>query len=112
MTRVYSSADWMMVQTFKSVLDSYGIPCEVRGEFRSSVMGEVPPTECWTELWVLDEERVEEARAVLARAEQEPLQERPSTTCGRCGELIEGPFDRCWKCGTVRPAGAEGKEMR
>ncbi len=112
MTRVYSSPDWIMVQTFKSVLDSYGIPCEVQGEYRSSAMGEVPPTECWTELWVLDDRRVEEARTILAHPEHEPLHEQPSTICGRCGERIEVPFDRCWKCGTARPVEADGKEIR
>ncbi len=112
MTQVYSSPDWMMVQTFKSVLDSYGIPCEVRGEYRSSAMGEVPPTECWTELWVLDDHRVEEAQDILARAKDAPPEQGPSTTCRCCGERIEGPFDRCWKCGTARPDEAEGKETR
>ena len=112
MTRVYSSPDWMMVQTFKSVLDSYGIACEVQGEYRGSAMGQIPPTECWSELWVLDEGRVDEARRILARAEEAPLYERPPTTCSRCGERIEGPFDRCWQCGTPRPNGAHGKETR
>lgn len=70
-------------------------------------MGEVPPTECWIELWVLDDRRGEEARGILARAENEPLPQQPPTVCDRCGERIEGPFDRCWRCGRARPEEAE-----
>lgn len=101
-----------MVQTFRSVLDSYGIPCEVQGEFRGSAMGQVPPTECWSELWVLDDRRVEEARRILARAESEPLPQRPPATCSQCGERIDGPFDRCWNCGMARPEEENGNETR
>ena len=102
MIKVYTSSDWALVQTMKTVLESYGIACKVLGEFRTSAAGELPPAECWPELWVLDDKRADEALKILAQSEQAGQQDRGSWTCGKCGELIEGQFDQCWQCGSSR----------
>lgn len=81
---------------FKSVLESYGIPCEVKAEFPIGTRATIPITE----LWVLDESKVDEARSILAQKDQ---QSADSWKCGKCGELIEAQFDQCWQCGNRRP---------
>lgn len=99
MIKVYTSPDWLLVQTFKSVLDSYGIACEVKSEFPIGTRDRI----AITELWVLDDARADEARNILAHAEQKGQPMHPSWKCGKCGELIEGQFDQCWQCGNRRP---------
>ena len=96
MTKVYGSPDWTLVHIFKSVLESYGIPCEVKAEFPIGTRATIPITE----LWVLDESKVDEARSILAQKDQ---QSADSWKCGKCGELIEAQFDQCWQCGNRRP---------
>lgn len=85
----------------KTVLESYEIDCEVLGEYRTSATGELPPGQCWPELWVLDDSRADEALEILAQSEQAGRQDRGAWTC-TCGEVIEGQFDQCWRCGNSR----------
>ena len=99
MTKVYGSPDWTLVHIFKSVLESYGIPCEVKAEFPIGTRATIPITE----LWVLDESKVDEARSILAQSEKKDQQSADSWKCGKCGELIEAQFDQCWQCGNRRP---------
>lgn len=40
----------------------------------------------------------------LSGADALPLPVEP-WTCPKCREQLEGQFDKCWECGTTRPAG-------
>ena len=85
----------MLVQTFKSVLESYGIACEVKDELPVGTRERI----AITELWVLDHARVEEAKNILAQSEKADQPTAESWKCKKCGEMIEGQFDQCWQCG-------------
>jgi hypothetical protein len=45
MRKIYSSLNGLEVHNLKNVLESRGIACEVRGEYRRSAMGEIPISE-------------------------------------------------------------------
>ncbi len=92
---IYSSPDWMLVQTFKSILESYGIACGVKDEFPIGTRERI----AITELWVLDHTRAEEARNILAQPERTDQPGAASWKCRKCEEVIEGQFDQCWQCG-------------
>jgi hypothetical protein len=94
MKRVYSSFDRIAVHHAKNLLAAAGVAAEVRNEFLSSAMGELPPAECQAELWVLDDADAARAEALL----RAPAQAGPAWRCA-CGEQIEGQFTHCWKCG-------------
>lgn len=100
MTRVYSSLNAALVHNLKNVLESCHITCEVRGEYRRAAMGQVPITESWVELWVVDDDRFEEAQSIITEGEAQ--HGGRSWKCHACGELIEGQFDQCWHCGASR----------
>ncbi len=89
----------MLVQTFKTVLESYGIACEVKDEFPIATRESI----AIMELWVLDDARADEARNILAQSEGKDQPSAASWTCRKCGELIEGQFDQCWHCENRRP---------
>ena len=95
-----------MVDHLKHVLDAEGIRCAVRN--LAGAAGRLPPTECWTELWILDDAQLPDARRTLQRAfnEQETAGGE-SWECPRCGEKLEAQFEACWKCSTLRTAGPE-----
>ena len=94
-----------MVGHLKNVLETYGIGCVVKNVYLASAAGEIPPIECWPELWVVDDARFAEARGLLEKT-MAPLESvKRSWKCARCGESIEGQFSECWNCGSGRPNG-------
>lgn len=103
MKKVYSRQDPLMIGHLKNVLESRGISCVIRNMYLAAAAGELPPIECWPELWVVDDARYSEAQAVLKET-LAPLEivKRP-WKCAKCGEEIEGQFAECWNCGNIRP---------
>jgi hypothetical protein len=83
------------------VLEAQGIPAVVRNEILSSAMGELPPAECQTELWVLASD-VAKAEAVLRETRSD--KPGPAWRCPACGEDSEPQFTQCWRCGAYRSA--------
>jgi len=98
MQRVYAGADRILVGFLKSVLEANGIPCIVRFDHLAGAAGELPPTEVWPELWVLNDEDERAAKTQIALAIGERTDSLASWACPRCGELIEGQFAACWRC--------------
>ena len=98
--RVFSGQILAVVTQLKHVLDINGIACEVRGEYRGAGLGEIPVTEAWPELWVLDAPDVENARRIVREALEAGESDQPAWECPSCHEIIEGQFGKCWSCGT------------
>ncbi len=98
MTKVYSSPDWMLVDTYRRILESYGIGSDAGSQLPSRVR-RGPRI---TGLWVLDDTKVERARSIIAQAGRRGAGTVARWKCVKCGERIEGPYDQCWKCGRPR----------
>jgi hypothetical protein len=73
----------------------------VRNDELSTALGEIPFVECYPELWVVDDEVYPRARLLLDKWLGEQEEPRGSWQCA-CGELLEGQFETCWKCGNER----------
>jgi hypothetical protein len=87
----------------RNVLEAAGIRCFVRNEGLAGVIGEIPFVECWPELWVLRNGDALRARGLIDEIQRAGAVVRgPDWRCERCGELVEGQFDACWRC-TVDP---------
>ena len=100
MLKLHSSLNTVEIHNMKNMLESSGIQCEVRGEHLKSGMGEIPFSECWTELWILDDRMKEEAERLIEGKEGA---QRGSWNCPKCGESVDGEFDQCWSCEGYRP---------
>jgi len=98
MIKVFSAQDFIEVAFWRNYLEQQGIACQIRNEFLSSAAGELPPIECWPELWVMDP--MDEARAAEFLA-SDPLGNKSlaAWNCSVCGEQSEGQFSDCWNCG-------------
>jgi hypothetical protein len=96
--RVFNSFNRIAVHHAKNLLAAEGIGAEVRNEFLSSAMGELPPAECQAEVWVMNDEDEARASAVLRR----PAIAGPDWNCEDCGERSGPQFTQCWKCGAIR----------
>lgn len=102
MKLLYSAPNTLQVGHIRNLLEAEGIACQLRNEFLSGGMGELPPTEAWPELWV-DEWDLARAQQLLEAFLQEPAATLPEWVCPVCGERIEGQFSACWRCGRERP---------
>ena len=102
MKKVYSSDDAILVAQLRQMLEANHIACVTRNDFLSGAAGELPPTECWPELWVVENFQVDKAEA-LVEAFVRSAAPTEAWTCGGCGEQVDGPFTQCWACGFERP---------
>ena len=104
MKKVFSSKDLLMIGHLKNVLASYGINSITKKVDLISAAGEIPPTECWPELCVIDDEKALQAEAVLKKTLAPLASVKKLWRCSGCSEDIEGQFTECWKCGRSRYA--------
>ncbi len=101
MRRVYSAENSLMAGYMMGLLEQAGIECMLRNDLLWGAMGQLPPTECWPEVWVCDDADYGRALALIEDA-RKPLPRSWPWTCA-CGERLEGQFTACWRCGRERP---------
>ena len=99
MKKVYSSYDSLMVWHLKNVLEIHGIHPILKGEYLTGVAGEVPPIECWPEIWVVEDSQYDYARKIIETALNSKDSPSQPWKCSGCGEEIDGQFTECWSCG-------------
>ncbi len=87
---------------FREMLRREGIACLVRNEQLFAGMGEIPFTECYPELWVIDDDLFPRASSLLAQYMRSDDEGLPGWTCRDCGEPVEGQFNACWNCNAPR----------
>ena len=100
MKSIYSSPHLFMVNHFKNIVESYGIDCFVKNIYLSGGAGELPPTEVWPRLFVLNELDYERALQIV-NEEMKSMDETNSGDdwiCSNCGEKVDANFSVCWKC--------------
>ena len=102
MKRLFVSADALLVGYLRTVLEQHHIPCLVKNAYLLGAAGELPPTECWPELWVEDDDDFALAQRLLAGVLEAETTAR-SWQCPRCGERLEPQFAQCWNCGGEGP---------
>jgi hypothetical protein len=100
--RIYSAKDPLMIGHLKNVMASFGIKCVTKKLDLISAAGELPPIECWPELWVIEDDKANRAKAILKKALAPLASVKKSWTCSGCREKIEGQFSECWNCGCDR----------
>ena len=98
---IYSSEHLFMVNHVKDLVESYGIECLIKNTYLAGGAGELPPTETWPRLYVLDERDFNRAmqivEAELVRMNSVP--EKGAWQCPKCGETVNANFILCWNCG-------------
>jgi hypothetical protein len=99
MKKLTSAPVLVTIHHYKNILDAEGIPSEIRNEFFGGILGEMPFTDTWPQLWVVNDLDYDRARQLIEGA---ALEESPSARwrCRKCGEENEGQFAACWNCGT------------
>lgn len=101
MVKIWVSQNLVEIESLKSRLEQAGISCIVKNQFTSTLAGEVPFAEVFPELWIVNEQDLEQAKDLLAqwRTGRETI--GATWVCGTCGEQHGPQFTHCWKCGAA-----------
>lgn len=99
MKKLTSSESPITINHFKNILESEDIACRIKNEHLGSIVGEMPFTEVWPELWVIHDIDYDRAQQLIDVAILDESPQRP-WRCKKCGEENEGQFAACWSCGT------------
>lgn len=94
--------DYTTVSYYNSLLKAEGIPTMLRNEnLHMTGLAEIPITEFYPNICVINDEDYERAREILKDAmftdEKLAQQERH---CSECNEPNPGNFELCYACGT------------
>ncbi len=100
MKKLTSAPTLVTIHHYRNVLTAEGIASEIRNEFFGGILGDMPFTETWAQLWVVNDLDYERALQLI---DDSALDESPSESwrCNKCGEENEGQFAACWSCGTA-----------
>jgi Putative prokaryotic signal transducing protein len=100
---VFAHRDLAAVDLRRGILEQAGITCFVRNETTSAslgaaAMGLVFMPQFHPELCVVDDARVDEAKALLGSLDAGTPSPGAEWACPTCGEVLPPEFDTCWKC--------------
>jgi len=72
MRQVFAAKTVTEAHLVKSLLEREGIQAEVRGEWLSGALGELPVShENWPSVWILQDQQIEAARVLVEEYERE-----------------------------------------
>lgn len=74
----------------KEQLEQAGIRCMIKNQRSAGLAGEIPFTEVFPELWVLQEQDYDQARQLLEEETVLPPKNQDFWICSGCGERHEG----------------------
>ena len=108
MKRVLSGNSLPDTIHFKNLLEHSGIACLVKNRELGGGLGDLPVFDCAPELWVLDDEHLHRAEALI-RDSLRPAARGTPWRCPACGEDNEPQFAACWSCGNVDAHAGDGR---
>lgn len=89
----------MEAQIILDLLEHAYISAKLFNEHAQGVMGEIPFTHAYPEVWVIRDEDYARGRKVILAYEKTPIE--PGTIyCPNCREENPRNFQLCWNCGT------------
>jgi len=94
----FSPTERVLAGMFRELLQGEGVACLLRNDQLCAGLGEIPFTECYPELWVVDDELFPRAKSLLAQFMAREA-DGANWICPACGEEVEGQFNSCWNCG-------------
>jgi hypothetical protein len=109
MQRIYGARDSTEAEFVKGLLEAEEITAVVQGSLLEAARGDIPFTDnSLPSVWVneSDVERAEPIVEEFRRGGPAAQHAQIAWTCPKCGELLEGQFTTCWKCGTEKPVNA------
>ena len=103
MQRIFVARNLSEAHIVSGMLNAAGIGAKVRGQYLTSGYGELPITsDTLPSVWIDDDRQMTIARNLIAEYERPGSSRTPAWRCDQCGEVHQGQFTACWKCGRDR----------
>ena len=100
MLRLTQAPNIAIATLWGDALERAGIRISLQRMFLTGGVGDLPPDQCLPEIWLIDPGQEARAKALLHALQNVPQRRWRCV----CGELVEGGFEQCWKCGAMMPA--------
>lgn len=99
MQRLTQAPNLAIATLWADALITEGIAASVQRQYLVGVAGELPPDQCLPEVWIAHPEQ--QARACELLYDLQHIPQRRWRCV--CGEMVEGGFEQCWRCGAWMP---------
>lgn len=103
MKKIYEHLEYARVGHYQAILESEGIATLIKNQSAQVGAGEIPFTEVFPELWVMDDNDYDQAMKLLEEYQPPDVSTLTDWTCPSCGEHVTKEFGECWNCSTIRP---------
>ena len=97
MKHIYTHDNVAVLHSVKNVLAMHDIEAFVKNEHSIPVGARHGINNTFLELWILNDQDLDKANAIIAEEVDNPDQGEP-WTCPECNAENEGIFAVCWKC--------------
>jgi hypothetical protein len=103
MQRLYQAGNRIEAQLLSDYLGRHHIDNSILGDYLAGAVGELP-ADLYPSIWIVHDTDLPRARTLLQRfLDDSRRDDAPSWVCRGCGELVDGSFDLCWRCGSEHP---------
>ncbi|GAA4321697.1 DUF2007 domain-containing protein [Pigmentiphaga soli] len=102
MIRLLRAPDLLTGQHWVNLLRQARIACSLQHVYLQGALGEIPPDQCGSEVWLENPEDRDAALRLIEQSRNPPPAARPHWYCETCQEWLEPQFSVCWQCGADR----------
>lgn len=100
MLKIFSAGNLQDAYLLQSLLIEAGIEIKILNEFAQGGTGEIPFTQAYPEIWLINDCDINKAKEIITAFEQRP-NDIGNCVCKKCGEPNPDTFEICWRCGTT-----------
>ena len=100
MRRFYEAADRIEAQRLVDYLQDHDIPAVIFGDYLSGATGDLPAN-IFPTVWLVEDLHWSRATALMDDFLL-PADQDAAWVCPVCGEKVEGVFEVCWNCGSLK----------
>lgn len=101
MRLAYVATNLPEAQLIADLLQAAGVDVRVFNQNAQSAAGEIPPAAAGPQVWVMEDARLQDARALIGEFQRRPAP--GSRRCPHCNEENPTTFLSCWSCGAALP---------
>lgn len=100
MFKIYSASNIQEVYLVQGLLTEAGIESRILNEYAQGGMGEIPFTQAYPEIWLVNKADTDKAGHIIQQFETRQ-QGGAERRCKHCHESSPDTFETCWACGNT-----------
>lgn len=103
MELIHTTEDIVYLYHLKNLLETAGIESLIKNDRLLTVSGEIPMTNCWPELWIIDDTKLALSKKIFHELQAAGIDsdENEIWVCDKCGETHSKQFSDCWNCHSI-----------